>query len=620
MDRALSWQPPGIDLAAEQRFTLGSTSIDPASRDACFPGGRERLRPQDLKVLVVLARHRGDVVSRGQLVDLCWDGRIIGDDVINQCVSRLRSFAERSGGFSIETVPKSGYRIVEKGDARPRGRRRPVVLAAMLLAAGIFMAITLGRQDRQSSPPTPSIEILPFDQSGPGARDLAQATRSALSHSLSEGGFPVRLSGVPEKAQLIVSGDVAELGDAVRATVRVELPSSRTILYSQQFEASGADASNLPERIGAQVGAALSWTGALMALDRRHPTDPAITAQLLKKTAMSVQGGDPLQLYEMSRDLASKAPDSAIAQLGLAFETGFALEQIPLDQRVSAVAAARRAADRARELAPEFGDTYAPWCTLHSRIRFAECEDRLRAGIRADPGASFLSTFLSAELDNVGRFDEALELARMSLANDRYKLAKLVRLIGALEVKGRSGEAESLFRQAARWWPDRPGLATNRMAGMTERGDFAAAGRFGKQVGLPQALPAGLDAAIAAKDARAARMSCPLEADPSMASIYCMLGLATVGDIDGAFAFADRLYPRLHGSSASEDDRLWLQSPGKPPFGILASPAAQSMRRDRRFLALAERTGLLAYWRSGRFPDFCRGPAPEQICASLRRR
>jgi len=33
-------------------------------------------------------------------------------------------------------------------------------------------------------------------------------------------------------------------------------------------------------------------------------------------------------------------------------------------------------------------------------------------------------------------------------------------------------------------------------------------------------------------------------------------------------------------------------------------------------LQLAERTGLLAYWRSGRPPDFC-GKQPEPICAQL---
>ena len=610
MDRPLAWHVPGIDLAAERPFSLGATSIDPASRDASFPGGTERLRPQSLKVLIALARRKGEVVSRNDLVDLCWDGRVIGEDVINHSISLLRTFAERAGGFSIETVPKAGYRLVETATPS-RSRSWRFVLAGLAVLVAVMGALLLGRMDRQSRPPTPSIAILPFDQS-PAVSQLAAATRAALSHSLSEGGFPVRLAKDVGTADLIISGDFRQLGDKVRATIQVELPSPRTIIYSQQFDASGPDAQILPERIGAQLGASLSWTGALMALDRRHPTDPAITAQLLRTPALSVQANDPLQLYEMARTIAPKAPNSAIAQLGLAFETGFALEQIPRDQRPAAIAAARTAADRAIALAPDFGDVYATWCSLRSRTLFAQCEDRLRAGQRADPNAPFVSLFLSSQLDNVGRFDEALELARMSLANDRYKLWKLVRMVNALELTGQSEEAEAVYRQATKWWPDTPPLAFGRMVGMAERGDFDAIERFNKD-----ALPAGLNAAIKAKDKAAARKACPREADPSVASVFCMVGLAQAGDIDGAFAFANQLYPRIQGQSPAETEALWVDQPGKPPFSFLSAPALAPMRRDPRFLGLAERTGLLAYWRSGRLPDFCRPPRAEPVCKRL---
>lgn len=614
MDHPLSWHMPGIDLTAERPFRLGATEFDPGSRDASFPGGHERLRPQSLKVLIALTRRKGQVVTRNELVDLCWGGRAIGDDVINHSISLLRSFAERAGGFTIETVPKAGYQLIE-AIPKPRPRGWLLALPAAAVLGLIVGALLLGRPDRQSDPPTPSIAILPFDQSGPGAATLAAETQTALSHSLSEGGFPIRFVGEPGNDSLILSGDVRQSARQVRATIRVELPSPRTIIYSQQFDASGEATQLLPERIGAQVGAALSWTGALMALDRRHPTDPAITAQLLKKSAMSVQGGDALQLYKMSRSLAPKAPKSAIAQLGLAFETGFALEQIPRDQRPAAVIAARGAADRAIALAPEFGDAFAPWCSLHSRILFAQCEDRLRAAMRADPAAPFVALFLSSELDNVGRFAESLELAQMSLANDRYKLWKLVRTVNALEATGRSGEADALYRQAVRWWPDQPALAMNRMAGMAERGDFDAIERFGKG-----ALPNRLNAAVKAEDKAAAGRACPLKSRPSMASLFCLIGLAQAGEMDGAFAVADQLYPRLQGRSPAETEALWLDQPGKPPFSFLSAPAAAPMRRDPRFLALAERTGLLAYWRSGRLPDFCRPPRPEPVCAQLRRR
>lgn len=93
-----------------------------------------------------------------------------------------------------------------------------------------------------------------------------------------------------------------------------------------------------------------------------------------------------------------------------------------------------------------------------------------------------------------------------------------------------------------------------------------------------------------------------------------MLGLAQLGDGGDAVAFADQLYPRLLGRTPAEEDQLWLTSHGEMPSFFLSAPAAASMRRDSRFLAIAERVGLSRYWRSGRLPDFCT-VAHEAICA-----
>ena len=86
-----------IDLEREPPFRVGGATIDPVSRDSKYADGQERLQPQTLKVLVALTRRRNQVVTRSELVDDCWDGKIIGDDVINRCISMLRHFAERAG-------------------------------------------------------------------------------------------------------------------------------------------------------------------------------------------------------------------------------------------------------------------------------------------------------------------------------------------------------------------------------------------------------------------------------------------------------------------------------------------------------------------------------------------
>jgi Tol biopolymer transport system component len=66
-----------------------------------------------MQVLVALARAHGAVVSRDELIRQCWGGRIVGDDAINRCVSKVRQLSELGGGkaFEIETIPRVGYRL-----------------------------------------------------------------------------------------------------------------------------------------------------------------------------------------------------------------------------------------------------------------------------------------------------------------------------------------------------------------------------------------------------------------------------------------------------------------------------------------------------------------------------
>jgi TolB-like protein len=353
---------------------VGRANIDPVSREATFDSQSERLQPQNLKVLVALARHRSKVVTRDLLVDLCWDGRIVGDDVINRAVSNLRQFAERAGGFSIETVPRAGYRLVEP---LPPGRSRLWLIGAvaaitLAIAGTAFVQWPRHDDDRQM----PTIAILPFTAASGDAqeRELAADARDAIAQSLSATEYQVRLSDGSPRARhtaddFVVSGDVSANPQKMVVTVRVEDTVHDAIVYSNRFETERGEAGNLPDQVGAQIAGSLGWAASLLRLDRTHPSDPAITAELFRQSAD----------YQTARQIAAKAPNSVIAQIVLAYTATDVLPDLPFDQRAEAAAAGRRALDRARLLAPRFGDTETMWCLLHSHARFIECEDHLRA-------------------------------------------------------------------------------------------------------------------------------------------------------------------------------------------------------------------------------------------------
>src|SRR5580693_1377450 len=101
-----------VELAHEPDFRLGRIEVRPSLRELGGEGFQETIDRRVMQVLVALARAKGKVVSRDDLIESCWEGVIVGDEAINRCISRLRKAAEASGNaFSIETLSRVGYRL-----------------------------------------------------------------------------------------------------------------------------------------------------------------------------------------------------------------------------------------------------------------------------------------------------------------------------------------------------------------------------------------------------------------------------------------------------------------------------------------------------------------------------
>jgi DNA-binding winged helix-turn-helix (wHTH) protein len=111
-------KPAPIDLAHQPDFPLGSLTVKPSTREIVRADGlRDVLEPRVMQVLVALNRARPNVVSRDDLVAQCWEGRAVGDDAINGAIGKLRRLSENQRGapFTIETIPRIGYRLVISG-------------------------------------------------------------------------------------------------------------------------------------------------------------------------------------------------------------------------------------------------------------------------------------------------------------------------------------------------------------------------------------------------------------------------------------------------------------------------------------------------------------------------
>jgi DNA-binding winged helix-turn-helix (wHTH) protein len=136
--------PAQVHLARERTFRLGALLIKPSLLEVSAAGRRQMIEPRVMQVLVALARMNGEVVTRDDLIAACWAGRAVGEDAINRAISRLRRLAERfERGYSIETVPRVGYRLIAADAAVPAAARPPSAIVRTVQAAVAFAAAAL---------------------------------------------------------------------------------------------------------------------------------------------------------------------------------------------------------------------------------------------------------------------------------------------------------------------------------------------------------------------------------------------------------------------------------------------------------------------------------------------
>ena len=122
------WASGGLlsaaDLADRADFRLGLAEISPSTHILRGPGGQTSVEPLVMQVLLVLCDAGGSVVSREALFGRCWGNVVVGDDSLNRIIAEARRVARSiaPGSFAIETIPRTGYRLVALADQLPSPR------------------------------------------------------------------------------------------------------------------------------------------------------------------------------------------------------------------------------------------------------------------------------------------------------------------------------------------------------------------------------------------------------------------------------------------------------------------------------------------------------------------
>lgn len=290
-DIDLASRTPRIELAAMEDFSLGGLRVRPSLRRVEMAGETRDLAPRVMQVLSALASARPSVLSRDRLIELCWDGRIVGDDALNRCILALRNLARSFSPepFAIETVPRVGHRLIAAtavdsgaGDRTaptvPVWRRRSramLLLAALAILLIATASVWLTVKNGQARAPA-SIAVLPFRNLSSGDPYFAEGIGEEILSQLGrQTDFRVigRTSAVAFRnatdlrdvgrklgVDYILEGSVRTQGERVRVNATLVQASSGVQLWSDSYDRNLDDIFAIQNAIGESVAGSLERT------------------------------------------------------------------------------------------------------------------------------------------------------------------------------------------------------------------------------------------------------------------------------------------------------------------------------------------------------------------------
>lgn len=95
-------------------FRIDDWLIQPQINSVEKAGKTWHLEPKVMQVLVHLASHPNEVLSKDRLLEAVWHNTFVGDDVLVRCISEIRYVFgdDPKSARVIQTIPKGGYRLI----------------------------------------------------------------------------------------------------------------------------------------------------------------------------------------------------------------------------------------------------------------------------------------------------------------------------------------------------------------------------------------------------------------------------------------------------------------------------------------------------------------------------
>ncbi len=280
-------------------FRFGSFELHPVSGELRQHGDLVKLAPQPAKVLVLLVRRAGDVVTRDEIREHVWavDTFVDFEQGLNFCIRQIReAFGDTADAPRyVETLPRRGYRFLMPVTTPANGQ------AARGLTRLIVLPFRMLRPDEETAFLTFSLPDA-LTASLSGLESLV--VRSSLAAARFTDSDAADLKKVASEADvdMIVTGTLLRAGDQVRVTSQLTDAASGTLVWSDSAQVSIGNVFQLQDDLTRHVISSLKLpltAGEQQRLRRDVPHNAGAYESYLRGNQLSQ---DPKQ-WAVARDL-----------------------------------------------------------------------------------------------------------------------------------------------------------------------------------------------------------------------------------------------------------------------------------------------------------------------------
>jgi len=244
-------------------FQFNQITLDTAQYRLCLAGSPVSVEPQVFDLLVYLLENRDRVVTRGELLENLWKGKVVTDSALGARIKDARKSVGDSGDRQeiIKTFHGRGYQFIAEVSTSPFIKQATAALDSL----------------EPSLPDKPSVAVLPFENLGEeSASDyFADGLTRDISTNLcryrellvidSHSAFEYREvhSTIEDFARqlgvhYLASGSIRHAGSRIRISAQLVEAATGKMIWGDNLERAYEDVFTLEDEVAARIASSLA--------------------------------------------------------------------------------------------------------------------------------------------------------------------------------------------------------------------------------------------------------------------------------------------------------------------------------------------------------------------------